>query len=106
MSPDEAAALARARLPGATVTGVGFPARPRGAYRIALRELGDDAVRGYNHALVWQAAPIRLGLSGGRRSFILSNTPRSREEVWLNAVRGWHTAHCVSPSPATGGFAD
>ena len=46
MSPDDAAALARARLPGATVTGVGFPAGPRGAYRIALREPGDDSERG------------------------------------------------------------
>ena len=46
MSPDEAAALARARLPGATVTGVGFPAGPRGAYRIALREPGDEGERG------------------------------------------------------------
>ena len=46
MSPDEAAALARARLPGATVTGVGFPAGPRGPYRIALHEAGDDGARG------------------------------------------------------------
>ena len=43
---DEAVAVARARFPEASVAGVGNPAGPRGVYRIALREAGDDSERG------------------------------------------------------------
>jgi len=46
LTPDDAAAIARAQLPDAAVTGVGIPAGPRGVYRIALREPGDDGERG------------------------------------------------------------
>ena len=46
ITPDEAVAVARARFPEASVTGVGLPAGPRGVYRIALREAGDDSARG------------------------------------------------------------
>ena len=46
MTPDDAAAVARAQLPEAVVTGVGMPAGPRGVYRVALREPGDDGERG------------------------------------------------------------
>ena len=46
LTPDDAAAVARAQLPDAVVTGVGMPAGPRGVYRVALREPGDDGERG------------------------------------------------------------
>ena len=46
LTPDEAVAIARARYPAASVAGIGFPAGPRGVYRIALREPDDDNERG------------------------------------------------------------
>jgi len=46
ITPDEAVAVARGRFPGANVAGVGIPAGPRGVYRIALRDAGDDSERG------------------------------------------------------------
>ena len=45
ITADQAADLARAGYPKATVTAIGFPAGPRGVYRIALREPGDDRGR-------------------------------------------------------------
>jgi uncharacterized iron-regulated membrane protein len=46
ITPDDAAAVARAQLPEAVVTGVGMPTAPRGVYRVALREPGEDGERG------------------------------------------------------------
>jgi len=45
ITPDEAAAIATALYPNASVIGVGFPAGPRGAYRVTLREAGDTSPR-------------------------------------------------------------
>jgi uncharacterized iron-regulated membrane protein len=45
ITPDEAAAIATALYPNASVIGVGFPAGPRGAYRVNLREAGDASPR-------------------------------------------------------------
>ncbi len=45
IGPDDAAAVARQAYPTATVISVGFPAGPRGVYRVNLRELGDTASR-------------------------------------------------------------
>ena len=42
---DAAVAVARDLYPAATVVGVGMPAGPRGAYRVSLREPGDDGPR-------------------------------------------------------------
>jgi len=46
IEPDDAAAIALAQFGKASVASVGFPAGPRGVYRIALREPGDDSERG------------------------------------------------------------
>src|SRR5262249_16423329 len=43
---DQAVEIARSRYAGASVANVGFPAGPRGTYRIALREPGDESERG------------------------------------------------------------
>ena len=40
---DRAVAIARELYPHAAVVGIGLPAGPRGAYRVALREAGDDS---------------------------------------------------------------
>jgi len=45
IGPDEAAAIALADYADATVTSVGFPAGPRGVYRVSLRERGDTQAR-------------------------------------------------------------
>jgi len=42
IAPDAAARAAQSLYPGAKVTAIGFPAGPRGAYRVSLR-VGDDA---------------------------------------------------------------
>jgi uncharacterized iron-regulated membrane protein len=43
--PEEAAAIASALYPGASVIGLGLPAGPRGVYRVNLREAGDATPR-------------------------------------------------------------
>jgi len=45
IGPDDAAGIALADYPSAAVVGVGFPAGPRGVYRISLRERGDTDAR-------------------------------------------------------------
>ncbi|MEO8752238.1 MAG: PepSY-associated TM helix domain-containing protein, partial [Casimicrobiaceae bacterium] len=45
IGPDDAAAIARQRYPDAKVIGLGFPAGPRGVYRVNLRESGDTTSR-------------------------------------------------------------
>ncbi len=82
MSPDEAAALARARLPGAIVTGVGFPAGPRGAYRIAMREQGDDGERG--------AAAIFIDPRAGTVLRQIDRASRTRGDALLAYQRPLH----------------
>ncbi len=42
---DEAVAIARTRVAGASVIGLGLPAGPRGVYRVNLREAGDTSAR-------------------------------------------------------------
>jgi uncharacterized iron-regulated membrane protein len=46
ITPDDAIAAARAKYAASSVAGIAFPAGPRGVYRVALRELGDDSERG------------------------------------------------------------
>jgi uncharacterized iron-regulated membrane protein len=46
ITADQATDLARESYPKAAVAAIGFPAGTRGAYRIALREPGDDSARG------------------------------------------------------------
>jgi len=45
IGPDDAAAIALAAYADATVTSVGFPAGPRGVYRVSLREREDTEAR-------------------------------------------------------------
>lgn len=45
IDPDAAVAVARGLYPAAAVVGVGMPAGSRGAYRVSLREAGDDGPR-------------------------------------------------------------
>lgn len=45
IAPDEAVAIAQARVAGASVIGLGLPAGPRGVYRVNLREGGDTSAR-------------------------------------------------------------
>ena len=45
IAPDEAVEIARALYPSASVTSVGLPSGPRGAYRVSLREPGDASAR-------------------------------------------------------------
>jgi len=45
IGPDEAIAAAREHYEKSTVVGVGFPTGPRGAYRVNLREMGDNNSR-------------------------------------------------------------
>jgi len=45
IAPDDAVAIARALYPDASVTSLGLPAGPRGAYRVSLRAPGDAAAR-------------------------------------------------------------
>jgi len=45
IGPDEAIAAAREHYEKSTVVGVGFPTGPRGAYRVNLREIGDNNSR-------------------------------------------------------------
>jgi len=52
ITPDEAAAVAKAQYPDAAVIGLGFPAGPRGVYRINLREAGDTSPRSGTMLLV------------------------------------------------------
>ena len=42
---DEAVAIARTRVAGASIIGLGLPAGPRGVYRVNLREAGDTSAR-------------------------------------------------------------
>ena len=46
ITPDQAVTVARVGHPDSSVAGIGFPAGPRGVYRVALRESGDDSERG------------------------------------------------------------
>ncbi len=83
ITPDEAVAVARARFPEASVAGVGIPAGPRGVYRIALREAGDDSERGGDRrlrrsAVRRRAAAARSGDADERRRLSRLPAPAAR----------------------------
>ena len=82
---DAAVAVARLLYPTATVTGIGFPMGPRGAYRINLREAGDAGAR-----------PATIVFVDSRTRAVLQHSglaTRTRGDAFLAAQRTLHEGH-------------